>query len=408
MCKIDEEMKPIRWINEFPILDALVTPCYVPNPDVQGVYISLIDRIISLGIDLKRLDIALLSIPVATINALKRANIGTLGQLAEYSKADVLNVPSIGIIGLEKIDKELNSFLIGLLPDAERKLVRQHQPRSNEQLQLVEHDLIQHLCEYLEEIGDIFKGKVPVEFMRLIPQFWGDLITILGKEPESFDELVQLAAWNFRTSASNGTVDEKMEHNLALKRITQWLEEAMKYGCLDEEMEFVTSSLTERERLIITERYNVDKSLTLEAIGKQLGLSRERVRQIEVKAQKKLVANVNQSTLLYSRAAVYILGVKGEDTSLPNRINHLTSAGFLKEINSLNLLLTVAKSTESRLNYPLKAESIERVNSLMGNSQTVYQTTGRASMKETRLHGKRKLRRGPGGYRIYWPKSPPD
>lgn len=49
-------------------------------------------------------------------------------------------------------------------------------------------------------------------------------------------------------------------------------------------------SLTDRETLIIQERKLSDDTVTLESLGERLGISKERVRQIEVQALKKLKA----------------------------------------------------------------------------------------------------------------------
>ncbi len=50
-------------------------------------------------------------------------------------------------------------------------------------------------------------------------------------------------------------------------------------------------TLSERERVILRDRYGLagDEEMTLEAIGKKLGLSRERVRQLERDAKSKLL-----------------------------------------------------------------------------------------------------------------------
>ncbi len=48
------------------------------------------------------------------------------------------------------------------------------------------------------------------------------------------------------------------------------------------------AELTERERLIARERWSADDPQTLEALGKRLGVSKERVRQIEERARVKL------------------------------------------------------------------------------------------------------------------------
>ena len=46
--------------------------------------------------------------------------------------------------------------------------------------------------------------------------------------------------------------------------------------------------LSDRERLIIRERKLEDEAVTLEALGERLGISKERVRQIEGNALEKL------------------------------------------------------------------------------------------------------------------------
>lgn len=59
------------------------------------------------------------------------------------------------------------------------------------------------------------------------------------------------------------------------KTRSQWLKTAM-------------NILSDREQRIVRERHLREKSLTLEQLGKQLGISKERVRQLEVRAMGKL------------------------------------------------------------------------------------------------------------------------
>lgn len=70
--------------------------------------------------------------------------------------------------------------------------------------------------------------------------------------------------------------DEVMEASDGAKR-TAWIQDALK-------------ALSERELTIIRERRLQDESVTLESLGKRLGISKERVRQIEHHALKKLRA----------------------------------------------------------------------------------------------------------------------
>ncbi|MEM8636795.1 MAG: sigma factor-like helix-turn-helix DNA-binding protein, partial [Pseudomonadota bacterium] len=70
-------------------------------------------------------------------------------------------------------------------------------------------------------------------------------------------------------------VEEEVTHAKDNATRGKWLGEAMK-------------SLTDRETLIITERRLKDDTVTLESLGKTLGISKERVRQIEHQALGKL------------------------------------------------------------------------------------------------------------------------
>ncbi len=55
--------------------------------------------------------------------------------------------------------------------------------------------------------------------------------------------------------------------------------------------------LNEKEKIVITGRYLNEPPLTLQAIGDRLGITRERVRQIETKALKKLKERLRQYSL---------------------------------------------------------------------------------------------------------------
>ncbi len=66
-------------------------------------------------------------------------------------------------------------------------------------------------------------------------------------------------------------------------------EELLKAG-----INIAMSGLSERERYIIEHRYLSENPATLQEIGEHLGLSRERVRQLESKALKKVKATLKR------------------------------------------------------------------------------------------------------------------
>jgi RNA polymerase primary sigma factor len=66
--------------------------------------------------------------------------------------------------------------------------------------------------------------------------------------------------------------------------------EAASLNLLKDQVEEVLSTLTPRERRVLQLRFGLEdgRSRTLEEVGKEFGVTRERIRQIEAKALRKL------------------------------------------------------------------------------------------------------------------------
>lgn len=69
--------------------------------------------------------------------------------------------------------------------------------------------------------------------------------------------------------------EETVSADVDLIRVRGWIADAM-------------DALTTRERMIVIERKMRDDPRTLESLGNELGLSKERIRQLEAQALKKL------------------------------------------------------------------------------------------------------------------------
>ena len=81
------------------------------------------------------------------------------------------------------------------------------------------------------------------------------------------------------TPGADQTVPEAEDRS----RVRTWLKDAMR-------------SLNERERMMIVERRVKDEPRTLESLGNELGLSKERIRQLEAQALKKLRRELEDKT----------------------------------------------------------------------------------------------------------------
>lgn len=116
-----------------------------------------------------------------------------------------------------------------------------------------------------EEIGAPLRDVEMMEARLAGPDFSLNA-TQSGEEGREWMETLEDDA-----DGADVTVAQKRDMN----RMTGWLADAM-------------DVLTDREKLIIRERKLVDEPQTLEALGAQLQLSKERVRQLEAQALKKM------------------------------------------------------------------------------------------------------------------------
>ena len=65
---------------------------------------------------------------------------------------------------------------------------------------------------------------------------------------------------------------------------------------LRDKMQAIINGLTEREQRILTERIIADKPLTLRELGAEFGVSKERVRQLELRTRAKLKSRFEAQT----------------------------------------------------------------------------------------------------------------
>lgn len=109
------------------------------------------------------------------------------------------------------------------------------------------------------------------------------------------DEVQHLLALVEQPVSLDTPLDEEANFSLAdTLEDRAALTETVSYHLLDDELHRALAWLTPRERTVITLRYGLGdgRCRTLLEIGKELGISRERVRQLEVRSLKKMRACV--------------------------------------------------------------------------------------------------------------------
>lgn len=161
----------------------------------------------------------------------------------------------------------------------------------------------------LNKIGSI--NKINKAFTQLEQEFQREpmpeeIAEVLNLHPSIIDE--SLNSSNFHVSMDAPLKDdEKSENNLydiLITNETPTPDVMLLDNSLKVEIERTLSTLNEREAEILRFYYGLNgkKAHTLEEIGKELDLTRERVRQVKEKALKKL-QNIHRNRLLKSYLA---------------------------------------------------------------------------------------------------------
>jgi len=114
-----------------------------------------------------------------------------------------------------------------------------------------------------------------------------------GINREKFEEIYIIAKNIMSPASLNVLIGEESDSELVdflPDNFSLTLEEEVESKILKEEIEKVLNTLAEREKEILTYRFGLKNGIemTLEQIGRIYGVTRERIRQIEVKALRKL------------------------------------------------------------------------------------------------------------------------
>lgn len=360
-------------------------------------------------------DITALGLSPRVQNALQRAGIISIGQLMRLKDSEILGIPNIGPKGLDEIKSKLAveslsglcSTSVGVTPGNNKKgsLSDLSLGVAGEQMTLAsassERNLEVKFRRFLELascVCNTFDIEQLLSELPLPQERRADLREITGEEIESLADLKRYIN-SAREPQAAAPLDlhklagkrESERAKDALERLMDWAEKVTAYEALDDEVSEIVNSLSYRERLILFKRFCLQNPLTLEDVGHQLGVTRERVRQIETRMRERLYDQIAASSFFYSVAAVIILRDLDKDATLDRWRERLSTIGFLRDEHSLELLISIGRAAEnSKLSLP--REFLEVLNS--GISPRI------ALIRKPFLDKARKLYRNCGAVRL--------
>ncbi|MBE0481241.1 MAG: sigma-70 family RNA polymerase sigma factor, partial [Dehalococcoidia bacterium] len=111
----------------------------------------------------------------------------------------------------------------------------------------------------------------------------------MGISPEKVREIMKLSQEPVSLELPIGEEDSHLGDFIEDQSMMSPVE-AASLSMLKDQVEEVLSTLTPRERRVLQLRFGLEdnRSRTLEQVGKEFGVTRERIRQIEAKAIRKL------------------------------------------------------------------------------------------------------------------------
>ena len=154
------------------------------------------------------------------------------------------------------------------------------------------------------------------------------------------------------------------------------IEDQIETTILSEEVSKLLSKLTPREKLIIEKRYGIGypKTYTLGELGEELGLTRERVRQIQKSAMKKL--NSIAKAKSFPSKYLFVNRNKAKDNKTKtNKATSFASTKYIpKEIRMLATLKNESNDAYAFIWSNLSSEERELIKEKFGENLVRYRT----------------------------------
>jgi RNA polymerase sigma factor (sigma-70 family) len=269
-------------------------------------------------------------------HALSAAGIRTAAALIVLSTESLSKLSSIGVISLDELELVRNrlakSFSLGAIEGtATLKAAQSLQVRleSKERRRFAGNCIAMLRCEI--EQGHICSDVIAIP------------VTTGVSAPLTFQQLIDaLAVDGLITSPKWYAISHRIEQ--LLQRLEQ--------KSVDEELAALIARLTDRELSIIRYRFDLFSPLTLEQTGQQYGVTRERIRQIQAKAEKKLARAFASASFPRLRSAVRFALAVGEYLGLADVEEDLRDRGLIQSEAAFADFLVIWRASRVEAEFP--------------------------------------------------------
>ncbi len=301
---------------------------------------AVVDKVDEVGhaTDVESMSIKVLDLSARAQNALMNAKIDTVQKLQRHTE-DLLALRNLGATTITEIQTKL-ARLERILPDADGDT-----PRDIEGLLL----RIRSGLAALKRNSNYWSTTRNIKLPETLSN---ELSELVGIQIGNIDKLINLMKYTTVDHRLRSTSNQAYLVSVLLK-LDRWISELnASPNNLDSEISILIRNLDEKQWAIIKKRFGYQYHQTLEEVGREYNVTRERIRQIQAKAQRKLIAATARNTLTYIQLAMKIANELGDDFSFERWKKQLVECNVLIEESSLYDLLTISSATNSFI-FPL-------------------------------------------------------